>query len=62
MALKIIAYENRPGAGGSQPVADDLAVGIAFHDDRTLENPLPVVSERRAESGPSVRGEFLQSA
>ena len=34
MALKIIAYEDRPGAGDSQPLADDLAVGIAFHHDR----------------------------
>jgi len=61
MALNIIAYEDRPGAGDSQPLADDLAVRIAFHHDRTLENPLPVVRECRAESGPSDRGEFLQS-
>jgi hypothetical protein len=46
-------------ARDSQPVARVVRVGISFHHDRTLENPLPVVPERCAERRPSLRGEFL---
>jgi hypothetical protein len=59
ISLKIVAYKDRPGAGDGQAITDDLAVGIDFHHDRTLENPLPIVSERRPEGRPSRRGEFL---
>src|SRR5579871_3960218 len=59
MTLKIIAHEDRTAARDSQPIADDLAVGIAFHHDRTLENPLPIVPERCVERRSSMRGEFL---
>jgi hypothetical protein len=48
MTLKIIAHEDRtePGDGGA--ITDVITVGIPFHHDRALENPLPVVPQRRA--------------
>jgi hypothetical protein len=46
MTLEIIAHKDRTAARGGQPIADDLAVGIAFHHDRTLEDPLSIVPER----------------
>jgi hypothetical protein len=46
MTLEIIADEDRTAARDGQPIAGDLAVGIAFHHDRTLEDPLSIAPER----------------